>query len=53
MQERLLWIEFRRRDAILKHYERMGVVGRERIFAEAAMFRAATAIYNYIFQSVG
>ena len=39
-----LWIDYRKKEALLLHYERMGLVSKERIFAEADMFRAAEKI---------
>ena len=50
-EETRLWIEFREKEAILKYYERVNLVSKERIFAEADYFRAAEKIYNYTFRS--
>ncbi len=50
-EETRLWIEFREKEAILKYYERVNLVSKERIFAEADYFRAAEKIYKYTFRS--
>ena len=48
--ETLLWIEYRHRESILKYYERKNLVGKERIFAEADMYRAAQDLLNYVLE---
>ena len=51
-RERQLWIDFRKKEAVLKYYERMNLISKERIFAEADYFRAVEKIYNYTFKKV-
>lgn len=51
-EERQLWVDFREKEAVLKYYERMNLISRERIFAEADYFRAVEKIYNDTFQKV-
>ena len=49
-KEKDLWVDFRKKEAVLKHYERMNLISKERIFAEADYFRAIEKIYNYTFK---
>ena len=50
--ERKLWLDYTRKKSILDHYERMNLVSKERIFAEANMFRTMIKIYNYEFKKL-
>ena len=50
--ETKLWIDYNKKKSILRHYERMNLVSKERIFAEADMFRAIVKIYDYEFEKL-
>lgn len=46
-----LWVNLRKKEAILRHYERQNVYSKDRIFAEADFLRAVIDVYNESFKN--
>ena len=47
-----VWVRFREREALLRHYERHTCTGRSRVFAEADMYRACEDVWTHTFRAL-